>query len=41
VPKRSAFAIDKNGVICFVDIKDHPKDLPDFDALKSALSKLS
>jgi peroxiredoxin len=41
VPKRSAFAIDKAGVVCFVDIKEHPKDLPDFEALKSALSKLS
>jgi len=40
VPKRSAFLIDKQGVIQFVDIKDHPKDLPDFDALKAAIKAL-
>ena len=40
VPKRSAFVIDKQGVIRFVDVKDHPKDLPDFEALKSTLASL-
>lgn len=40
VPKRSAFVIDKNGIIRFVDVQDHPKDLPDFAALKQVLSGL-
>ncbi len=40
VAKRSAFLIDKQGVVRFVDVKDHPKDLPDFEALKSALATL-
>jgi peroxiredoxin len=40
VPKRSAFLIDKQGVVRFVDVKDHPKDLPDFAALQSALANL-
>jgi peroxiredoxin len=40
VPKRSAFLIDKGGVIRFADVKEHPKDLPDFTALKAVLSAL-
>jgi peroxiredoxin len=40
VAKRSAFVIDKAGVVRHVDIKDHPKDLPDFDALKAVLKGL-
>jgi peroxiredoxin len=40
VPKRSAFVIDKQGVIRFADVQDHPKDLPDFEALKSTLASL-
>lgn len=40
VAKRSAFLIDKEGVVRFADVKEHPKDLPDFDALKAALSSL-
>ena len=40
VPKRSAFAIDKGGIVRFVDVKEHPKDLPDFEALKAALNAL-
>ncbi len=37
VAKRSAFLIDKEGIIRFADVKEHPKDLPDFEALKAAL----
>lgn len=37
VAKRSAFLIDKEGIIRFADVKEHPKDLPDFEALKVAL----
>jgi glutaredoxin-dependent peroxiredoxin len=40
VPKRSAFLIDKQGIIRFADVKEHPKDLPDFDALKAAIRTL-
>ena len=37
VAKRSAFLIDKEGIIRFADVKEHPKDLPDFETLKAAL----
>ena len=40
VAKRSAFVIDKNGVVRYAEVKDHPKDLPDFDAVKTALKSL-
>lgn len=40
VAKRSAFVIDKQGVVRFADVQDHPKDLPDFAALKATLSEL-
>jgi len=40
VAKRSAFVIDKNGVVRYAEVKDHPKDLPDFDAVKAALKAL-
>ena len=40
VPKRSAFVIDKTGAIRLIDIQDHPKDLPDFDAIKKLLAEL-
>lgn len=40
VAKRSAFVIDKGGVVRFADVQDHPKDLPDFDALKKVLAEL-
>lgn len=41
VPKRSAFVIDKQGVIRFADVQDHPKDLPDFAAVKATLQALA
>ena len=41
VAKRSAFVIDKEGVVRFVDVKEHPKDLPDFAAVKATLQGLS
>lgn len=37
VSKRSAFVVDKEGVISFGWSSDDPKELPDFDALKAAL----
>ncbi|MFD0892576.1 redoxin domain-containing protein [Luteolibacter ambystomatis] len=40
VAKRSAFVIDKEGVIRHVEVLDHPKDQPDFEAVKAALKAL-
>ena len=40
VPKRSAFVIDKQGVVRFADVQEHPKDLPDFEAVKAVLKDL-
>lgn len=40
VSKRSAFVIDKEGIVRFADVQEHPKDLPDFKALKATLSSL-
>lgn len=37
VSKRSAFVVNKEGVITFAWSSDDPKELPDFDALKAAL----
>ena len=38
VSKRSAFVIDSDGVIQFSSSSDDPTVLPDFDAIKAALS---
>lgn len=40
VPKRSAFVIDKAGVVRYAEVQEHPKDLPDFDAIKATLGAL-
>lgn len=40
VSKRSAFVIDKAGVVRFVDVKESPGDLPDFAALKETLKSI-
>jgi len=40
VPKRSAFVIDKDGVVRYAEVQEHPKDLPDFEAVKSTLRGL-
>jgi peroxiredoxin len=40
VPKRSAFIIDKGGVIRYAEIKESPGDLPNFEAIKAALAQL-
>lgn len=37
VSKRSAFVIDEKGTIVYSESSDDPKQLPDFDAIKSAL----
>lgn len=38
---RAAFVIDKNGVIQYAEQTATPKDLPNLDAVKAALSKLA
>ena len=40
VAKRSAFVLDKQGVVRYAEVQDHPKDLPDFEAVKAALRTL-
>ena len=40
VAKRSAFIVDKAGVIQYAESSDNPKDLPDFDAIKAKLKEL-
>ena len=37
---RAAFVIDKNGVVQYSEQTPTPKDLPNFDAIKSTLAKL-
>lgn len=41
VAKRSAFVIDKEGVIRYAEAQDHPKDLPNFEAVKATLQSLA
>jgi peroxiredoxin len=41
VPKRSAFIIDRNGVIQYAESSDDPGQLPNFDAIKGKLSELA
>jgi len=38
VSKRSAFVIDEDGVIIYSESSEDPHDLPNFDAIKAALS---
>jgi peroxiredoxin len=38
---RSAFVIDKNGVVQYSEQTPTPKDLPNFDAIKATLGKLN
>lgn len=40
VPKRSAFVIDKNGVIQYAESNDDAKQLPNFDKIKAKLGEL-
>lgn len=41
VSARAAFVIDKHGVVQYSEQTPTPKDLPNFDAIKSALGKLN
>lgn len=40
VSKRSAFVIDKAGIIQYAEVQEHPKDMPDFEAIKATLRGL-
>jgi peroxiredoxin len=40
VPKRSAFVVDKTGVIRYAEIKESPGDLPNFEAIQACLATL-
>ena len=40
VAKRSAFVIDKEGIVRFVSVSDDPTVLPDFVAIKNCLESL-
>ena len=41
VAKRSAFIIDRNGVIQYAESSDNPRQLPNFDAIKAKLDDLA
>ena len=40
VPKRSAFVIDKAGVVRYAEVLDVPSEMPDFGAIKELLRSL-
>jgi peroxiredoxin len=41
VSKRSAFVIDKDGMVQYAEVLESAGDLPNFDAVKAALTKLN
>lgn len=41
VPKRSAFLVDKTGVVQYAEVNDDPKQLPDFAAIQAKLAELA
>jgi glutaredoxin-dependent peroxiredoxin len=40
VPKRSAFIVDRNGVIQYAESSDDARELPNFDKIKTKLTEL-
>ena len=40
VPKRSAFIVDRDGVIQYVESNDDARELPNFDKIKAKLTEL-
>jgi peroxiredoxin len=40
VAKRSAFIVDKNGVIQYVEVHEDARELPDFEKIKAKLAEL-
>ena len=41
VAKRSAFVVDKDGIIRYIEILENPGDMPNFDAIREVLSELA
>jgi len=41
VSKRSAFVIDKNGIVQYAEVLEKATDLPDFEAIQKALRSLN
>lgn len=41
VSKRSAFIIDKEGVVKYAEVLENPGDLPNFDAIHQTLNQLA
>lgn len=41
VPKRSAFVIDRSGVVQYAEASDDPKQLPNFDAIRAKLAEIA
>lgn len=41
VAKRSAFVLDKDGIVRYAWVSDDPKELPKFDEIQKALSEIS
>jgi peroxiredoxin len=41
VSKRSAFVIDKEGVVRYAEVLENATDIPDFDAIKKCLESLN
>lgn len=40
VAKRSAFVVDKSGVVQYAEVLEVPSDMPDFEAIKNTLRSL-
>ena len=40
VAKRSAFVIDREGVLKYAEVLDNPGDLPNFEAVNSVLQSI-
>jgi peroxiredoxin len=40
VPKRSAFVVDKSGVVQYAEVLENPGDMPNFEAIKATLRAL-
>jgi peroxiredoxin len=41
VSKRSAFIVDKNGIIQYAEVLESAGDIPNFEAINEVLSRLS
>ena len=41
VSKRSAFVIDKEGIVCYAEVLENAKEIPDFQGIEKTLGKLS